>query len=183
MRNILIITVVILQISFFAIWAGIESGKFSTPIATIKVKTLPVDPRDLLSGQYMRIGYEFSRIQRWENSENITPNWAQELEKSNQHRRKSWPVWIVMRDNGEGIYEPIRAYKKEPTNLATGEVFIRGYHKRWNQLTFGIERYYVPEGTPEPRRDELIMELNIHKQGKVRIKQAYVNNAPWPAKK
>ena len=61
MRWKIAIAVVVLQMLFFAGWAVVEERRFVDPdSASVVVKTVPVDPRDYLSGQYMALAYEFS---------------------------------------------------------------------------------------------------------------------------
>ena len=173
-----LIVVVILQMLFFAGWYSYESGQFATPVQTIKVKPLPRDPRDFISGQYLRLQYSFTRA--WGRydpklKKQVYPEWlGTEIAGS----YKNQDIWLVLHDV-DGFYEPKKAYTTKPLKLAEGEVVIKGRQKR-HTIKYGIERFYVPEGTPEPSRNEMVVELNLYENGKVRIKQAYVNDELWP---
>lgn len=175
----LVLIVVIIQMAFFATWYSYESGAFSKPIATIKVKTIAYDPRDLLSGQYIRINYEFSRPDgRWDRElkKTIKPEWAEQ----NYYARNSI-LWLVLQKNPESdTYEPKGLYDSKPTNTKNGEYVIKGLYKRHNFIEYGIEKYFVPEGTKEPNRNDTIVELDVYNGGKVRINQVLVNGKIWP---
>lgn len=162
-----LIVVVILQMLFFAGWYSYESMQFATPVQTIKVKPIPRDPRDLISGQYLVLEYRFSGT--WG-----SPKWLGE----HIALYKKQDIWVVLHEVN-GFYEPKKAYLTKPLELADGEVVIKG-RQRSSQIKYGIERLYVPEGTPEPSRNDMVIELNLYENGKVRIKQAYVNDEIWP---
>ncbi|MBO4556349.1 MAG: GDYXXLXY domain-containing protein [Elusimicrobiales bacterium] len=49
------------QLIFFAAWAVILAVNESKPSATIWLETLPVDPRDFLSGNYVQLDYFIER--------------------------------------------------------------------------------------------------------------------------
>ena len=169
LRRKLVISVVVLQMMFFAGWYFYESGGFSKPIATIKVRTLPYDPRDLLSGQYIRIRYTFSDG----NTHRSNKKWKRDLKTSDGD------VWVLLEENN-GFFEPTKAKNNPPNYIGPKEVWIKG-RKRRNRISYGIEKYFLPEGTPEPKReDETTVELNVYKNGKVRISRVFVNGIEWP---
>ena len=176
-RQTSIIIIVVLHVVFFAVWFLHESGKLSSPGHVIKVQPLPVDPRDLISGQYMRLDYEFGRA--WmrydtELQKAVYPDWLSEDVVNLRHG----DVWVVMHEVN-GLYEVKKTSLEKPNATAEGEVVIKGV-KRRNAIKYGIERLYVPEGTLEPNRNDMIMELNVYENGMVRIKQAYVKGVMWP---
>jgi len=116
--------------SYAASWFGQE----------IKLRTIPVDPRDMLYGDYVILAYEMSRLSPnvWQ-SEGALPE-------------RGDPVYTVLApsENGDGTYAPIAAYPRriEP---ADGQVVVKGrVEYAWEEeivVKYGLERYYVPEGT------------------------------------
>lgn len=185
LRTKLVIVVVFLQMLFFAGWYMSEAGAFDKPVATIMVKTVAYDPRDLLSGQYIRINYEFSNGgARW-NSElkkAVSPDWAKNVEEVLKYNAKvdadKQNIWVVLREAG-GFYEPKTASFVKPENLAAGEVAIVGRPDRF-RIIYGIEKYFVPEGTKEPERNDTTVRLKVYESGKVRIDQVFVKGKEWP---
>jgi uncharacterized membrane-anchored protein len=114
----------------------------------IVLRVEPIDPRDLMRGDYVRLSYGggVSSI----DSNLVAGDWPDEDTVS--------PVWLVLAPDGEGIFTTRSVRFSAPAELADDEValkskpvriFVPEPSGRINQiptLTFGIERYYVPEG-------------------------------------
>lgn len=151
-----------LQVLFFAGWAGLEEMRLAPGEGrSILVRTVPVDPRDLLRGQYIRLAYEFST--GWPTQAGF-PDGAE--------------VWAVLSLQGE-FHGPRDFSERRPDGLAPGEVALRGRVERW-RLRFGIEEYFVPEGTETPAARDLTVRLRVGNDGRARIEQVYVKGVPWP---
>lgn len=160
----LLAAVVIIQVLFFAGWTVREEMRLLPGVgSTILVRTAPVDPRDLLSGQYINLGYEFSR------SSSL----------SDPGLKQGSPVWVVLREE-EGFFVPRTFSYSRPSALGPGEVVIKGRVGHWGRYEFGIERYFVPEGTPTPPARSLTVRLRIGDDYVPRIEQVLVNGQPWP---
>jgi uncharacterized membrane-anchored protein len=135
---------------------------------TVLVRVVPVDPRDLFRGDYVTLSYEFSRI---------PPQGIQGLSPANQGGRRS--KW-----EGRTVYVPLvadsdrvhwRAEKPTVVKPASGP-FLRGQMLRHGSLEFGIESYYVQEGTgrqyEEAIRDrKLSAELAVTSGGQAALRQ------------
>lgn len=138
------IGVALLQIGFLVFMiAGRASILRSGTEVTLQVE--PVDPRDLLRGDYVVLGYNISRIPT-----SILINQGDSA--SNGEGRV---VFVRLRADESGIWQPVAAsYDAQlPEKAATGEVDIKGVtHGSWSATTefidvdYGIERFYVPEG-------------------------------------
>jgi uncharacterized membrane-anchored protein len=151
------------QLLFFVGWTTREHMRATTG-ASILVRVVPVDPRDLLRGQYLNLGYEFSRSWNAAAVRPPTPNDA---------------VWVVLRPEG-GLYVPVSASLTRPTALDSSEVVILGRVQR-GIYVFGIEQYFVPEGTETPAVSDLTVRLRVAATGIARIEQVYVRGVPWPS--
>ncbi|MGO1121029.1 GDYXXLXY domain-containing protein [Rhodovibrionaceae bacterium A322] len=171
LRRRLVVLVVLLQMVFFAAWYAHESGALRQPVAAIMVETASYDPRSLLSGQYIRLAYEFSRTH---NGADPQPWLAPQL----NYPGAKGNVWIVLKEEA-GFYRPIASSDDKPDGLGAGEVVIKGTADG-RRLDFGIERFFVPEGTAEPNRDDVTVRLNVYEDGSVRIDEVFVKGAPWP---
>lgn len=177
-RTKAVVIIVILQMAFFAGWYAIESGILKTPITKIMVRTQPYDPRDLLSGQYISLNYSFSTINGLWNDELkrvIQPEWADGFNSYSNNKNN---IWVVLHEVN-GFYEPKSISYDKPINLLTREVAIKGTI-RGNRIQYGIERYFVPEGTKEPNREDTTVELGIYENGTAHINQVFVNGKNWP---
>lgn len=110
----------------------------------IQLQTQPVDPRDLMRGDYVVLGYDISTL----------PRKDIQGEASADTRR----VYVALKPDANGIWRFSRASFTPFTDLAADEVQIRGesYYRISDDasasvsLRYGIERYYVPEGEGRP---------------------------------
>jgi uncharacterized membrane-anchored protein len=152
-----------IQVLFFAGWAATEQRRLATG-SSILVRTAPVDPRDLLRGQYLGLSYEFSRMQPFTDSR-VTPQEGEE-------------VWVVLAPAGE-YHVPRGYFPYRPQNLNPGEIPLVGRAERWRFL-FGIEEYYVPEGSGTPAQQDTTVRLRVGHDGKPRIEKVLVRGKPWP---
>jgi uncharacterized membrane-anchored protein len=92
---------------------------------TVLLKVEPVDPRDLLRGDYVTLGYAISR----------TPAGEYNAGQS---------VYVTLIPEADGRHYRAGEFLGEPP--ASG-VFIRGTAQGHGRVTYGIESYYVQEGT------------------------------------
>lgn len=97
----------------------------------------PVDPRDLFRGDYVRLSYEISTL------DSHLLIWA----PGDPRRPKN--VFATLEADVTGKWRVVAVSLNLPNNLATNQIAIAG---RLNQrqpysVSYGIERYYVPEGT------------------------------------
>jgi uncharacterized membrane-anchored protein len=105
---------------------------------TVLVRVMPVDPRDLFRGDYVILSYDFSRTPR------------ERIEGLPETERGSWKKL-----EGRAVYVPLvpdsvpghlRAAKVTVVKPEKG-LFLKGHMERYGSLKFGIEAYYVQEGT------------------------------------
>ena len=152
-----------LQLLFFVGWTGLEHQRVTSG-ESILVKVVPVDPRDLLRGQYLRLAYTFSRP--WDST-------AAQVPAPNDA-----PVWVVLKPE-EQFHVPVRLSLERPVTLGPGEVALRG-RARYGGFIFGVEQYFVPEGTETPPVRDLAVRLRVTASGTAQIEQVYVQGRPWP---
>ena len=151
------------QLLFFAGWTVREQVR-ATSGPSILVKVVPVDPRDLLRGQYLRLGYQFSRA--WDTT-------AARLQLPG-----GAPVWVVLRREGP-FHVPIQLSLERPATLDSGDVALQG-RAQGGRYVFGVEQYFVPEGTATPAVSDLTVRLRVGPTGTARIEQVYVKGVAWP---
>ncbi|KXO76645.1 GDYXXLXY domain-containing protein [Brucella anthropi] len=123
------------------LYAGIEKrASVLRSGAEVTLQTEPFDPRDLMRGDYVVLGYEISSLSR-KNIQGERPAGSQ-------------IVYVAVKPDADGIARFSRASFVPLSELAAGEVQIRGEAaysisddpESNIRLNFGIERYYVPEG-------------------------------------
>ncbi len=104
---------------------------------TILLEVVPVDPRDLFKGDYVILSYDISRPpqngfgSRYESEENKT-------------------IYVTIEKDEDGKHWHAKNHLFEKP---TGTKFIRGRIASWNQIKFGIEEFYVQEGTGKTYED------------------------------
>ncbi|MBN9220362.1 MAG: GDYXXLXY domain-containing protein [Mesorhizobium sp.] len=135
----------IVQIGFLSwIIAGraaiLRSGK------EVLLKIEPVDPRDLLRGDYIVLGYDISRI-----PVNMIANLPADKQSSDDTS-----IVVRLKKGADGYWTPTTAwFGKAPVQAATDEADIAGHVSAGWGLRgegdtiapdYGIERFYLPEG-------------------------------------
>jgi uncharacterized membrane-anchored protein len=120
----------------------------------ITLKTAPVDPRDLFYGDYVTLNYEISRIARSSVQTDLS-----------EERYGPFPVYVLVEKRSHPWYEAVGVYEKKPVPRDNQAVLRAKLHyfspkEETLYLTYGLERYYVPENTGrqwEERREELTL--------------------------
>ncbi|MGF7030029.1 putative membrane-anchored protein [Paenibacillus mucilaginosus] len=134
----------------------------------IRLRTVPVDPRDIFYGDYLTLSYEISRLDSTFWKEAAPPE-------------RGDTVYVVVKQGTDGVAVPMAVYGSKPS-LAEGEAALKGIVQyAWNpdfsgeesfSVRYGIERYYVPEGTGkalEERAANLIVRVKAAPWGQVTI--------------
>lgn len=155
--------VVIAQLVFLLGWAGYhENLRQRAPV--ILLKTRPVDPRDLLRGDYMVLGYDIAGIK---------VSGADADASSGSGRQ----VWVVLEKRGE-YHEAVSAAYDMPA-LKPGQVLVVG-DQTYSGLQFGIERYFVPEGKGTPAFKRLEVEAAVSPTRRLFIKRLLLDGRAYP---
>jgi uncharacterized membrane-anchored protein len=106
---------------------------------TMLVRVQPVDPRDLFRGDYVILSYDFSRV----GPEGI--DGLSESERgSSMKKLEGRTVYVPLVP--DSVPDHWRAAKATVIKPAQGP-FLKGHMERYGSLKFGIESYYVQEGT------------------------------------
>jgi uncharacterized membrane-anchored protein len=135
-RKILLATVaaqLVILVSMIALRAiPLITGK------TFVVRVQPVDPRDFFRGDYVILSYAFSRTPR-EGIEGLS-----EAERGSYKKLEGRAVYVpLVEDSIPGHW---RAEKVTVVKPESGP-FLKGQMEGYGSLKFGIEAYYVQEGT------------------------------------
>ncbi|MCM3717528.1 GDYXXLXY domain-containing protein [Fictibacillus phosphorivorans] len=132
----------------------------------IKIKTVPVDPRDILYGDYVTLSFDISTVP--------VSKWKGDRESLNSGQQT---VFVVLEENKEGYYDVISVHPDKP-DVDDQQVTLKGKAERfWGnttdqiQIHYGLERYYVEENTGkalEQQASDMAVTIKI---------------APWGAQK
>ncbi len=135
-KKILIIAAVIIQcMALGAICFERESVLMTGE--TVYIRTVPVDPRDLFRGDYVRLNYGISTI----------PLEMVDKKKRKDFQKREKRVYLVYKTDARNMVVPLRLSLEKPA----GETFIRGYTVRnWRNNSIGvrysIEKYFMQQG-------------------------------------
>lgn len=162
-----IIAVVALQTVFFAGWAIYEEGmRGAAMVKLIRVRTVPVDPRDLLSGNYLRLRYEMSTASSFKNAASFGVG------------RHGKAVWAVLKDEG-GYHVPDEIFTDRPWTVGKGRVLVKG-RADGTVIEYGVERFFVSESVPEPERAaKVTVSLKLLQDHSLRIDKVFVNDVDF----
>jgi uncharacterized membrane-anchored protein len=155
--------VAVLQLLVLGYMAG-EREHVAVRGTRIWLRTIPVDPRDLFRGDYVRLGYEASTVPR--------ERWSADLTQA--ALTKGRQVYAVLAPRADGLHELQTLTGIRP---ASG-LFLRGrVESSWANgvhVRYGIEGYFMQQGTAlkveqERNRDgvqiPLEMEIAVGRNG------------------
>lgn len=121
----------------------------------VLLKTVPVDPRDLLRGDYVILNYEIS-----------------ERPRSGEFQNDE-TVYVVLEPDKDNVAHALNISKQKPSN----GLFIKGRVGR--TIKYGIESYFVKEGTgrilEKNLRNGTLVRVVIDKNGNAKVK-GFIDN-------
>jgi uncharacterized membrane-anchored protein len=132
------------------ILVGVPARKAVT-LATGKsavLKVQPVDPYSILSGYYVTLGFEISRIEAFPNAPKFS---------------EGDRCYAVIERGGDGVWKPLSLEQVLPTNLAEDRAALLGRIK-YGRIEYGIEEFFIPE----TKRGAIADDLRVH-QDKARV--------------
>ena len=114
----------------------------------VLLQVQPVDPRDLLRGDYVRLGYDIATIPAALFVPPLTGDGDYEAH----------PVWVLLHKQDDGFFAVKSAAFDRAALPApeSGEVVIHGvaagrpYAGSSTTVDYGLERFYLPEGEGRP---------------------------------
>jgi uncharacterized membrane-anchored protein len=145
---------------------------------TVLLETRPVDPRDLLRGDYVTLNYKISSVSR----NKFEP--PLEKEKNIEYGTKIYVALAKCQTND--FWEVTRANLKS-FKPHRNEILVCGKHSyTWRNsletnsihVDYGIEKYYVAEGTGNPK-GKLTVKAAVSSSGNMLIKEVYVDGVPY----
>ena len=136
---------------------------------TVILKTAPIDPYSVMSGYYVTLTYEISRLS--------------DAMRSRLIENKDCYV-VLEQDPNEpyGFWNAVSASMDFPKTLVPGQVVIKGRYEGWT-ITYGIERYYIPEEKRQTleqairkNRDATRIEVKVDTKGNAVLSRLLVGN-------
>ncbi len=125
---------------------------------TVVLKTVPVDPYDLLRGYYQILSYDISSFNTFKD----LSGWQDlKLSKGSVNIPNNQQVYITLAKVKAvnaitpQAWQPVAIGTQIPTNLSPDKIAIRGV-SNGNSIVYGLETYYMPED----RKDDVNKDVN-----------------------
>lgn len=169
------LVVALVQIGFLG-WSLYGRAAILQHGREIALRIRPVDPRDLLRGDYVALSYDISTLPA-ELVRDAPPRDDREIKS----------MTVRVRPGADGLAEPVAVFLgAEPATPASGdEVDLKARAStNWRAdtvtipVTYGIERFYLPEGEGRPIENAVgersfIMRVAVSSGGVPQIKALY----------
>jgi uncharacterized membrane-anchored protein len=109
---------------------------------TIYLRTAPIDPRDVMRGDYVRLDYEVSRVPRDKCRDGLV-----DVAAESRPLRRDQRVYAILRENEQGLSELVALSDQRPAD----GLFLRGRVDRWwgdgaIPVRYGLEAYFMQQG-------------------------------------
>jgi uncharacterized membrane-anchored protein len=141
----------------------------------ILLETQPVDPRDLLRGDFVRLNYKISDVPR---EKFFAPPLTGEIPSGTT-------VFVAVVPTGTNEFYQVARASTEKFSPASNEVLLRGTAaQNWRNsvnsvhVEYGLEQYFVAEGTGNPH-GKLTAQVAVAKSGRATIKEVFVDGKPY----
>jgi uncharacterized membrane-anchored protein len=125
---------------------------------TVILKTMPVDPYDLLRGYYQTLSYDISSFDTLRK----LPGWAElNRDRGQDTININQQVYITLskitatNTQTPVAWQPIAIDDKLPVDLSSDKIAIKGTSNGSN-VVYGLENYYLPED----RKDDVNNDIN-----------------------
>lgn len=147
MKLPLAITVVVMQVLALAFMAG-EREWIARTGRTVVLRTAPLDPRDPMRGDYLRLNYEISNVPQRLCRDGVLKLFAKNSDPMAYRTHRDFLVYATLQVSPEGLAEVVALSDQKP---ASG-LFLRGrVQSVWGktvQVRWGLEAIFMQQGRP-----------------------------------
>lgn len=125
----------------------------------------PVDPRDLFKGDFVRLGFDISRVDR------------KLLPVDVVNAKRETVVYVTIERDAADKWQPVAVATALSSKVAPNQIVIQGRSNRYvpEAIRYGLERYYLPEGTggrieDMARKSQISAIVAVDAKGRAAIK-------------
>ncbi len=171
-----LVLVALVQTAVLA-WMVVDRTRLIKTGKEVVLPIVPVDPRDLFRGQYVRLGYNISQVP------------ARLIEGPLPARNA--PFYVTIEQQPDDTWRPVKLTRDQPTGVGPRQMVIRaramhGFPQTHPSVTgnifvrYGIESYFVEEGQG-PRLEALARDkklaalIAVDARGTAAIKGIYID--------
>jgi uncharacterized membrane-anchored protein len=109
---------------------------------TVVLKVQPVDPYSVLSGYYVTLAFDISRLDAFPNA------------RTGPEFPYGASCYAVVEKGDDGTWKPVSLERELPGNLPENRAALLG-KVHGGQIRYGIEEFYIPETQRENIADDL----------------------------
>ena len=148
------------QIALLVAFIAVKENTLRTGTSVL-LQTVPVDPLSLLQGEYVVLDYEIANI-------------SDKLPNS----RQGDTIYLHLLEGADGVWRGIGYTGNKP---GADRVFIKGTVTRPGRLEFGIDTYFIPEGTGRiiERARDVKVRVALSSGGTAVIEELLVDGEPF----
>jgi uncharacterized membrane-anchored protein len=150
-------------------WMVFDRNRLLAAGTEIVLPVLPVDPRSLFQGDYVRLGYAINQQPEQPPKDGDVPSDVR-------------PVYVTLEQQPDGTWASVASASTKPDAVKPRQVIIQGT-ARYGQAQFGIETFFVPEGKGRElenligtRKLSALVAVDAH--GKAGVKGLLVDGQP-----
>jgi uncharacterized membrane-anchored protein len=152
----------------YTIWTG----------ETVLLRTTPIDPQDLLRGDFVEVRYDISRLKRSDVEWDDAPACCGER------------VYVELEEQEDGYWTAVAVHLRR-RHSRDGTVLIKGeaqgdyaeYEPSTVEIRYGIEQIFVPEGSggdlPSGRDHTVAVEVKVDRFGNAVPRRFFVDGQPF----
>ena len=129
----------------------LQSAIIYTTGTAVTLKTIPVDPYDLLRGYSQTLRYEISRAETL-----AQVSGGQDIFQDDYNPEKQ-NVYVTLQSPGiseNQAWEPIQVSRDRPQSLPKNQVVLKGQYQG-RRILYGLETYYMPEQQRDQINDHI----------------------------
>lgn len=171
LKPVLFIVFVVAQLGVLGLMI-FDRHQLVTHGTVIRLQSEPIDPRSLLSGDYVILRYAITRFDESE---------LDRLIRGKHALTRAKPVWVALKRNDTtGFYEA-SAIAANREDLLGEEIVLRGYAGRtWGglEVRYGLESYFVPQGEGkkiERQLADVSVDVAVNDRGDSALVRLFIN--------
>jgi len=128
---------------------------------SVLLQVAPIDPPSLFQGYYATLDYEIAAL----------PDYVRPATQGES-------FYVVLREGPEGVWQALEYLRENPVS---GEVFIKGTVNSRGRLEFGIDTFFVPEGTGQiiERSSDVKALVVVSSSGSAVLEDLIVDGFPF----
>ncbi len=158
LRNKIVLALAIVALAQTGVLAGmvIDRTRLLKSGREITLPIVPVDPRDIFKGEYVRLGYEAGNVP------------VRLLE--GPPPRRNGAFYVVLEKKDGGAWQPVKMSRAKPSETSPDRIVLKarsiwgwpasGSPNATMRVRYGIESYFVPQGEG-PRLEKLARDKKL----------------------